>query len=183
MPGAVSRLALVPSENIVTAVLSNGDNIDLWEIEKAVLGALLPGFEEKTQSQSEKTSEGIKFSPDPPETFTGIWSGGLKTQTRSLPMKLTIAKNKKIRLEIDGRSATQFKMATPLGEMGFHDNAFKALFMLRLRTPSAMRSPHILLLDCRHRIDRLTGYVAVIAMNQTFCLPYWIELSRVNEKD
>jgi hypothetical protein len=97
-------------------------------------------------------------------------------------MKLTIAKDKKIRLEINGRSATQFKMATPLGEMGFNDNIFKALFMLRLTTPDAMRSPHILLLECRHRTDRLTGYAAAIAMDQTFCVPYWIELVHSEEE-
>jgi CubicO group peptidase (beta-lactamase class C family) len=181
MPGAASRLALVPSENIVAAVLSNSENIDLWEIEKAVLEALLPDLEEKATSQNEKTSKGITFSSHPPDTFQGIWSGSLKTQARTLPLKLTIAKNKKIRLEINGRSATQFKIETPLGEMGFHDNTFKALFMLRLTTPDAMRAPHILLLDCRHRTDRLTGYAAAIAMNQTFCLPYWIELARIEQ--
>jgi len=183
MPGAVSRLALVPSENTVTAVLTNGDNIDLWEIEKAVLEALLPGLEEKARSQSETASEGMKFDPNPPETFLGIWSGNLNAQARSLPVKLTITKNEKIRLEISGRSATRLNIATPLGEMGFKDREFKDLFMLRLTTPDAMRAPHILLLECRLRGNRLTGYAAAVAMNQTFCLPHWIELSREDGTD
>ncbi len=183
MPGALSRLTLVPSENIITAVLTNGDNIDLWEIEKAVLEALLPGLKEKVDSQNEKTSEVATFDPNPPEHFLGTWSGNLKTPSRTLPVKLTIVQTSKIRLEINGRSATQFKIATPLGEMGFQGNVFKALFMLSLTTPDAMRSPHILLLECLHRKDRLTGYVAAVAMNQKFCLPYWIELSQTNQKN
>jgi len=183
MPGAGSRLALVPSENIVTAVLSNGDNIDLWEIEKAVLEVILPGFREKTESPDKTASKGKHFDPNPPEPFLGIWAGSLKTQARTLPMTLTIAKNKKMRLEINGRSATRLNIATPLGEMGYKDREFKALFMLRLTTPDAMRAPHILLLECRLRGNRLTGYAAAVAMNQTFCLPHWIELSRENGRD
>jgi hypothetical protein len=183
MPGAESRLTLVPSENIVTAVLTNGDNIDLWEIEKAVLEALLPGLEEKVKSQNEKSSEGPNFSPNPSEAFLGTWSGSLKTHARTLPATLTISKKEKIRLEINGRSAIQLKIATPLGEMGFQDNLFKALFMLGITTPDAARAPHILLLECRHGRDRLTGYAAAVAMNQTFCLPYWIELTRANEEN
>jgi hypothetical protein len=182
MPGAASRLALVPSENIVTAVLANSDNIDLWEIEKAVLEALLPGLKEKVDSQSEKTSEATTFDPNPPESFLGTWAGSLQTQSRTLPVELTIAQNAKIRLEINGRSAAQLKIATPLGEMGFQGGVFKALFMLHLTTPDAMRSPHILLLECRTRRDHLTGYVAAIAMDQTFCLPHWIELILINEE-
>ena len=59
----------------------------------------------------------------------------------------------------------------------------KALFMLHLTTPDAMRSPHILLLECRTRRNRLTGYVAAIAMDQTFCLPHWIELIQVSKEN
>ncbi|MFC2165959.1 serine hydrolase domain-containing protein [Acidobacteriota bacterium] len=183
MPGALSRLALVPAENIVTAVLANSDNIDLWEIEKAVFEALLPGLKEKVDSQSEKTLETAAYDPNPPQSFLGAWSGSMKTQSKTLPIKLTIVQNAKIRLEINGRSATQLKIVTPLGEMGFQGCSFRALFMLHLTTPDAIRSPHILLLECRQRRDRLTGYAAAIAMNQTFCLPYWIELARVNDED
>jgi len=183
MPGAVSRLALVPSENIVTAVLTNGDNIDLWEVEKAVLEALLPGLEGIDKGQSEKASEKTEYDPDPPEAFLGIWSGSLKTPGGSLPVKLAVAQGKKTRLQINGRSATQLKIATPLGEMGFQGNSFRALFMLRITTPDAMRAPHILLLECRRRKEHLTGYVAAVATNQKFCLPYWIQLTRGKEQD
>ncbi|MBN1223826.1 MAG: beta-lactamase family protein, partial [Candidatus Aminicenantes bacterium] len=178
MPGAVSRLVLVPSENIVSALLSNGDNIDLWQIEKLILEALLPDLKDKDSTEDEKSPGDAEMDSIPPDPYLGIWSGSIETYTKTIPVRMTFPENGKVRMEIDHRPASLLSMKTPLGEMGFQGELFKGIFMGQIRTPDTNRSPHVVLVECRCRGDRLTGYAAAVAMNKKFCLPHWIDLTR-----
>ncbi len=181
MPGASSRLALVPSENLVTVVLCNEDNIDLWEIEKAILGAMLPGFSEACESEIEGRREESGMSPAPPECFVGSWTGRITTYAGDQSAELRFSSAGEIDMTINGRAAPYLVIKTPLGEMGFQGDFFKGLFMARIDTPDAARSPHVVLVEALCRDGRLTGYAAAVAMNKRFCLPYWMELDRSEE--
>lgn len=178
MPGATSRLALVPSENLVTAILCNGDNFDLWEIEKIILEAMLPGFGNESETIDEEPSLDSDARSASPADFAGSWSGEVSTYTGPIPIHIIFSENGVASLTIDKEILSPLHIATPLGKMGFQDNVFRGLYRGRIDTPDAARAPHILMLECEPRGDRLTGYVAAIAVDQYFCLPYWMELER-----
>ncbi|UCF04953.1 MAG: beta-lactamase family protein [bacterium] len=181
MPGASSRLALVPSENLVTVVLCNEMSIDLWEIEKAILGAMLPGFSEACESEIGHRREESGISTVPPEYFVGSWTGDITTYTGAQPVKLRFSSTGEIDMTINGRAAPLLTIKTPLGEMGFRGDLFKGLFMSSIDTPDAARSPHVVLVEVLYRDGRLTGYAAAVAMNKRYCLPYWMELRHSEE--
>lgn len=178
MPGASSRLALVPKENLVTVLLCNGDTVDLWEIEKQLIGAFIPGFVETSEKEIESREEKETMSSKPPDSFVGSWSGNMKTNDGEIPIELDMAGTGKVDMTLAGSTAPHLTIETPLGEMGFQTNIFKGIFMGIIGTPDAKRAPHIILVECRVQGDRLIGYAAAVAMNKRFCLPYAIELRR-----
>jgi CubicO group peptidase (beta-lactamase class C family) len=178
MPGATSRLALVPSENLVTAVLCNGNNIDLWDIEKALLEAMLPGFSDEEGTSAEEPSIQPETRGVSPADFAGSWSGEVSTYTGTIPIRIIFSKNGRADLTLGKKILPALRIATPLGEMGFQGNVFKGLYRGRIDTPDAARASHIIMLECSLRDRRLTGYLAAVAVDQYFCLPYWIELER-----
>ena len=87
---------------------------------------------------------------------------------------------------ISGRDYPDFmreEVFEPLGKLGSRENNFKGLFMGRIDTPDATRTPHVVFVECRIRDGRLTGFAAAIAMNQYFCHPYRMELDRIVRED
>ena len=181
MPGASSRLALVPSKNLVTVVLCNEASIDLWEIEKAVIGAALPGFSEACESEVENRQEESAMSLVPPESIVGLWTGNITTYAGDLPVELRFSNAGEIDMTISGQVVPFLAIKTPLGEMGFQGDLFKGLFMGTIDTPDAARSPHVVHVEVTCREGRMTGYAAAVAMNKRYCFPYWMEL-RQSEK-
>jgi CubicO group peptidase (beta-lactamase class C family) len=181
MPGASSRLALVPSERLVTAVLCNQMGVDLWEIEKAILGAMLPGFSEACESEIGHRHGESGMSSVPPESFVGSWTGDITTYAGDQPVELRFSSAGEIDMTISDRAAPLLAIKTPLGEMGFQGDLFKGLFMGRIETPDAARSPHVVLVELLRRDGRLTGYAAAVAMNKRYCFPYWMELQHSEE--
>jgi CubicO group peptidase (beta-lactamase class C family) len=213
MPGAASRLVIVPSENVAVAILSNGDNIDLWPIQKTILEITLPGFadgaasgektapeeaspgeetvsdEERTNDEEtildEETAHDEETIPDetamdhiPPESFIGSWSGKMLTYAENIDVEMVFSKDDAVSMKIGGRSLPPIGIKTPLGEMGFKKGVFKGLFMGRIDTPDAARYPHVVLVECRIRENRLVGTASAVAMNEYFCLPYRLQLYR-----
>lgn len=181
MPGASSRLALVPSKNLVTVILCNEMSIDLWEIEKEILGAMLPGFLEAFESEIENRPEGSDMSAIPPESFIGSWSGKIKTYSGDMPLDMHFSSTGSIDMRTRGQTVPHLTIKTPLGEMGFQGDFFKGLFMATIDTPDASTSPHILLVELQFQDGKLIGYAAAVAMNKRFCFPYWIELHKTKE--
>lgn len=178
MPGASTRMALVPSENVVTVVLCNEADIDSWRIEKKMLGSMIPGLSEAFErEEGESPREKSAMSSIPPKPFIGSWSGEITTYSGTIPVSLKFGGGGEVEMLIGGAAAPRLNVRTPLGEMGFRDGLFRGLFMGGIDTPDAARAPHVVLVECRPRNGRLTGYAAAVAMNKRFCLPYWMELS------
>ena len=89
MPGAVSRLDLLPSEHIASAVLANGDDIDLWTLQNAIFNALLskPLELPAAPSPAPEAAAGARFSP--PELLLGRWAGTVRAGDKDLPAALS----------------------------------------------------------------------------------------------
>ena len=169
---------MVPSNNSVIALLSNGDNIDLWPIEKIILETMLVDITGESKTNSKTTPDATAMDRTLPGSFVGSWSGQMTTYDGNIAVEMIFAKDGQASMTMKGQSLPHIGIKTPLGEMGFKKGVFKGLFMGTIDTPDAARSPHVVLVECRLREDRLIGTVSAVAMNKYFCLPYCLELSR-----
>ncbi|MDH5468513.1 MAG: serine hydrolase, partial [Candidatus Aminicenantes bacterium] len=178
MPGVSTRLTLIPSENLATVLLCNGETPDLWKIELAIYAALLPEAAKKLEVEKIKPEEEelVKFSP--PESLLGEWVGEVKTDNKTQPARLVIKENAQVSLELDGKIFSPLNMKTPLGDMQFKDGVFQGPFYGNFNTFESARSPHIPFIRVKLQGQSLSGYIAAVAVNQSFCLPFWIELKK-----
>lgn len=180
MPGTRSRLALIPAKNVAVAILANGefkDDRTPWHIEWKTFSAMLPAFPEipKFAPPAEEP-----FSPTP--ELLGEWRGTVRTPSRNLPARLIISSGRDVTLEIDGRPGKPIPIRTALPSLAFRNGVLTGPFFGRIDTADAARSPHVLFLRVRLRGQRLDGFVAAAAMNQTFVLPHWIELKKEEQR-
>lgn len=179
--GVSTRLTLIPSENIASVLLCNGGNIDPWRIESEIFAALLPDYAEKLQAEEKKTEEEKPQPSSFPNSLIGEWGGKIKTYENELPVKMIFGQDNTASLELEGKTLSSLNMKTPLGMMGFSNGVFKGLFYGNITTSDTAQAPHVIFITIKLRGDRLDGYAAAIAMDRNFCLPNWIELTKVQE--
>jgi CubicO group peptidase (beta-lactamase class C family) len=180
MPGAAARLAMVPSDNVVTALVCNGD-IDLWPIEDTILKTVLEDFGAEATTDTEAAPDDSGVSSVPPTSFVGSWSGQVVTYAGNIPVEMTFSDAGQGSLKMAGKPVEPIGIRTPLGEMGFKEDVFKGLFLGGIDTPDANRFAHVVFVECGLRDDRLVGTASAVAMNEYFCLPYRLELTRVEQ--
>lgn len=176
MPGTVTRLALIPEKNVAVAMVASSsfpDDHGAWEIEWDTFAALLRDFPERPEMPEAKSDR----SPFPPE-IQGEWTGTVKTYEGALDARLFVRDGSTISLNLDGRSTQPIPVETPLGFAGFHDGVLESPFFGGIPTADAKRAQHVLFLRLRLRDDVLYGYIAAVAMDQTFILPNWMTLRR-----
>jgi len=176
MPGTVTRLALVPQENAAVAIMINSDLNEIyspWDIEWETFAAMIPGFPKRPELVAKKEER----APLPAE-LQGEWKGSIKTYQGDLAAKLYIRSSRNIVLEIDGEEARPIRVQNPLGGIRFRDGVFEAPFFGSIPTDDCRRSRHVLFLRLRLRGDTLAGVISAVAMNRTFWLPHWVELTK-----
>jgi len=178
MPGVSTRLTLIPSENLATVLLCNGETPDLWKIELAIYAALLPELAKKLEVEKIKSEEEEPEQFSPPGSLLGEWVGEVKADSRTLPARLVIQENAQVSLELAGNIFSPLTMKTPLGTMKFKDGIFQGPFYGNFNIFESARSPHIPFIRVKLQGQRLSGYIAAVAVNQSFCLPFWIELQK-----
>ena len=178
--GVSTRLTLIPSENIASVLLCNGGNIDPWDIESAIFAALLPEYAKNIQAKEKKTEGKKPQQSSFPDSLIGEWEGKIKTYEDELAVKIIFGQDNNVSLELEGKALSSLNMKTPLGRMGFNDGVLKGMFLGNITTPDAARAPHVIYITMKLRGDRLDGYAAAIAMDRNFCLPNWIELTKVS---
>ncbi len=179
MPGTVTRLALIPAESAAVAIVINsgiGDAYAPWEIELATFAAMIPDLPKGPEITTEREP-----TPPLPAELRGEWKGSVSTHLGDLPARLSVGEGRDMELEIDGRKTVPVRVQSPLGDARFEDGVFEAPFFGTIETDDALRSRHVLFLRLRKRDGVLSGVVAAVAMNQTFWLPYWMEMKRVSE--
>jgi CubicO group peptidase (beta-lactamase class C family) len=181
MFGVGARLTLLPEMDTVCVVLTNASTsmqgTDLWDVEWAILKAVVPGFPEAPDRPAPPPAPPA-FAP--PDALVGVWEGTVSAGGSDLPAKLTVEKEGAVKLELDGKETAALTMPTPLGALRFRDGVLLAPFMASLPTPDTARAPHILLLGAKLRGDKLGGALSAVAVNQRFCYSHRIELERRN---
>ena len=121
----------------------------------------------------------------PPDSFAGSWSGSISTSSGPIPVQMAFSRNGSSglnleRFELDGKFLKPVGRRTAMGESGFHDGYFSSVFFGKIGTVDAARGRHVVMIECRFREGRLTGYAAAVAIDQTFIFPYWMELRRLS---
>jgi hypothetical protein len=175
--GVGSRLTLIPRQNIACVVLTNGassaEGYDLWEIERAILAALIPAF-----PKAPDVGPPAERPFTPPDALVGIWKGAIKVDGRDLPVNLAIDKAGKVRLEIGGQAMMPIPIKNPLGSVSFEEGSLRGPFLGTIKTVDTARTSHVVLLNMRLRGERLNGSASAVAMDGRFWLPFWIDLER-----
>ncbi len=179
MAGAVSRLDLVPSENIASAVLANSDNVNLWALQHEVLAAFLPSFRDKPYSPPAPEGAGAKKKFASPAGLLGRWAGGIRAGGKELPSALEFTGDKVV-LEISGRKYTPMPIKTELGDVDFQDGVFSGLFWGRIDSPDLAGLPHVVHVSVKLDKNTLSGSASAVSSDprQSFCLPYCFTLVR-----
>ena len=180
MPGAVSRLDIIPSENIVSAVLANSDSVDLWALQNEIFAAFLPAFRDKPYAPPKAPDAGAGEKFNPPDPLVGIWKGTIRTSLKPIPAGLTFARGGQATLELDGKNYSPLSVKTELGDMNFKDGVFSGLFWGRIDTPDTTGQSHVVYVNVKLRENKLTGSAAAVSIDarRTFFLPHWIELAK-----
>jgi CubicO group peptidase (beta-lactamase class C family) len=178
MPGAVARLDMVPSENLVSAVLANASDVDLWALQHEIFAAFLPAFRDTPYQAPRAAEEAGSFSP--PDSLLGRWSGTIRTFQKTIPAALTFMRGGPVVLEIDGIRASPLSVKTELGEMSYEDGVFSGLFWGRIDTPDTSGRPHAVYIKVKMRENKLVGSASAVSIDarRTFFLPHCLELAR-----
>ena len=180
MPGAVSRLDIVPSMNLVSAVLANADGVDLWGLQHEIFGAFLPAFRDTPYEAPGAEEAGARKSFVPPDALLGRWSGTIRTFRKPLPAALIFPKGGPVALEIDGIRSSPLSVRTELGDMAWKDGVFSGLFWGRIETPDTAGQRHAVYIKVKMRGNKLIGSASAVSIDarRTFFLPYCLELAR-----
>ena len=179
MPGAVSRIGIVPDHRLIIVSLANAFNVSLWEVEKAAFRAYLPGYAEKTKDKKPEASQSPpKFMP--PADLVAKWIGSVKTYEGDIPVQLAIAADGNLTFKLDGRSLMVIPMPAGLEDwnLGFRSGVLTIPLLGNLRTSDASRGRHIIIAFLRVRGDKLNGHISAASMEYKFLFPYWTELSK-----
>lgn len=180
MPGAVSRLDMIPSEHIASAVLANSDNVDLWALQQEIFAALLPAFRNEPSKPASADEGGAKGRFNPPDALQGVWEGTIRTSEKTIPAKMVFPRGSEPVLEIEGKRYYPVPVKTELGDPEFKAGVFSGLFWGRIDTPDTAGRPHTVYINVRLRAGKLSGSAAAVSIDgrRTFCLPHWIELAK-----
>jgi hypothetical protein len=180
MPGAVSRLDILQSENIVSVVLANSDGVDLWELQRKIFGAFLPRFRDEPDKPPDAAPAGAVKAFASPDALAGRWAGRITIPGGTIAAALVFKAGGGATLEIDGKKNSPLPVKTELGDMNFTDGVFSGLFWGRIPTPDTAGQSHVVYVSVRLRGGTLTGSASAVSIEsrRTFCLPHGMVLTR-----
>lgn len=190
MPGASTLLLLVPEHKTAVVVLVNSRSPLLGGMVEQILKKLLPAAQAKpAETTEEKTGASPAAgdgepgeSPEEPQpslaSAAGTYKGVIQTYEGELPVTLWVLPSGDIHLQID-------KQLKSLVNDPHYDNGWiRGRLLGEISTADCRRYPHDLMLDLKHRGERITGTVTAIARpvpRGGYALPHGIDVRR--EKD
>ena len=175
--GGKVSFRLVPSEDIVVVVMSNGEEADTPKVADWVLDRLLPPFSwvDLVQEVGAKLGRSMAGGPTgglPP----GDWRGEIRTDEDDIPIHLGLDGDRAwLRVEGDSRGGGRRV------ESGAHVSGgdLFAHFAAHIPTTDTSRARHRTYLELSLRGDRLSGPVYAESEGTfVFCLPFYVRLER-----
>jgi CubicO group peptidase (beta-lactamase class C family) len=108
MRGAAARIGIVQKEGLISVVATNTYTGSLWDIERAVYEAYLPGYAEKAKAaKPEEAAPQRAFAPA--AAVQGAWSGTISTFDGPVPVRLVVEADG-VRFELAGRALPVIKI-------------------------------------------------------------------------
>lgn len=172
MPGASTRMKIVPARDVVVVALSNSRQQLTYDVADEILDILLPEWKEKR-----KNDPALTPPPAPPPiaidaALHGAWRGEVVTDTNRAPVSLTIEPTRVLmRVGEQPEAALDELRVTNAGLAG------GMTARLPMETPDER---YDLWLDVERRGEELIGTISAYspAPRYHFQLPAWVRLRR-----
>ena len=172
MGGVSTILRLVPSLELVIAVVANGEGGVPSRAADDALAALDVGFREGLRTARAEAA--------PIESRTGVWSGSIETPGDRLPFALELREGDAL-ARLDGREGF-------VDDLSLAEEGLRGTFDGDLRTEDVADRPYRIHLDLRFGSDRLSGTATAVTRNERpggapgrrlgDALSFWSELER-----
>jgi hypothetical protein len=180
--GTRTSLWLVPVEDLVIAVLANGDQARTPAICNCIMSALFPDYRAAMLSGAAKSTPAAEPTRGPSrESLVGVWEGEIATYEVSVPVRLTVEENYDAFLKVVGDSSTDERGVRFRGNRpGFYNGTFWARFPVQSPTPDAVRyTDNWTYLNLWLEEGKLTGYALAEADGYSYNLPSYVGLKQM----
>jgi CubicO group peptidase (beta-lactamase class C family) len=179
-PGADAMMRLFPTEDKAAVILCNCELEKLYEIQKAILTAMVPELgapepELEPEPQAEDAGSDVAPRPEPTEIY-GRWVGAITAYDRELGFELLIdSEGGRATVEGSPQDTIDFYVLSPTFAMGMFDG--------EIPTPDNERHPYRNRLEVVREDDRMFGAVISVgswhARAGHYELPSRVELRRM----
>jgi CubicO group peptidase (beta-lactamase class C family) len=169
MPGVATTLILVPGEDLAVVMLANGGPIELTEVERLVMTAVLPRWK-PTPRQPEKKPPSLL----PRHELVGTWVGHVHTYAGDRPLRMQFQADGLVLFQVGDQTAST------VSEVEIEKGSLTGVARGELNVPELRRhGSYALELNLQLRADELTGGVtATRHQDRPFGLTYWTELHK-----
>jgi CubicO group peptidase (beta-lactamase class C family) len=163
MGGVNTNLALIPSEKLVVAALTNTNTEFPFRLTQEIFATLLPTYAEKwAVAKAKREKEGKKRpkpAPEfkPPPELIGEWKGSVQTYQGEIPFTLWFKRSGDIHAQLGEQ------LKTLVNKAEYKDDHLGGVMFGDLNTPDANRRPYLLHLDLKRRGEVLNGAVIAIS--------------------
>lgn len=184
MPGVSTLLSLVPEHQLAIVVLVNSRANLVGSLTEQIIKQLVSDKKPPEQAAADASSTNvggasITETADSPPTITealaGLWEGKLETYEQEIPVKLWVLDSGEIHMQVGQQ------LKSLVNEAHFNEGWLRGRLWGEIPTDDSRRLPHDLMLDLKHRGDRITGTVTAIsrpAARGGNALPHWIDMKR-----
>jgi len=187
MGGVSTLLSIVPEQNVVVVVLSNGASPLPSQISAQILNVVLKAPDEKKPEQAEKpkseqsdVAEALAAAKPMEERglkpLIGRWKGTVHTYNADLPIELRVQEDGDVHVKFEGQ------LVTLLTGARVQDGFLRGRLKANLGTEDVNRTKHELHLEVKQRGDDVLNG-SLIAMSYRVprvgnALTHWIELKK-----
>ncbi len=182
MPGVRTSITLIPSENMVAVVLSNGENASPIQITEWLVAAVLPNIAENLASQEQRPNSPRETTQNfkPPKLLFGTWEGEIQTYLKSIPVRLIIEKNGQTWLKfLDDTNANEQGEA-PIKSPRFNKGIFVGYFPQQIPTEDASRNKSWTVLRLQLKGNTLSGISLAYSIDDSYGLPSYTKLVKTD---
>ena len=184
MPGVSTLLSLVPEHKLAIVVLVNSRANLVGSLTELILKQLVvdekPSEQAATDAGQTNVGGGAVADADdsPPklgEVLAGTWEGKLETYEEEIPVKLWVLESGDVHFQMGQQ------LKSLVNDPHYKDGWIRGRLWGEIPTDDCRRLPHDLMLDLKHRGDRITGTVTAISRPTSRggnALPHWIDLKR-----
>lgn len=168
MSGVKTKLAMVPSEDLVVVVVGNSSNAPSIPIHDDIMQLMLPGW-------TNPPKEAVTMPASAPSSWQGEWAGTVQTHEKALPIQLKVLASGDVHVRI----AEQ--LWSLLDKTDFKEGRLTGRTLSQIPTSDTSRRPHTVRLTLQMRGDELNGEAMAGSSGPYFVygLSHWVSLHRV----